>query len=128
MADSGTLPAVSIMTINMDCHDSRAMADFYRKLLRWEVKWRDGDFIIMGNPGGGPDISFQPYADYEPPVWPEQPGALRKMVHFDMRVPDLEAATAHALACGARLAEFQGRDDLRVMLDPAGHPFCLCVE
>jgi hypothetical protein len=27
--------------------------------------------------------------------------------------------------CGAVLAEFQGREDLRVMLDPAGHPFCL---
>jgi hypothetical protein len=31
-------------------------------------------------------------------------------------------------AAGARLAEYQGREDLRVMLDPAGHPFCLCTR
>ena len=28
---------------------------------------------------------------------------------------------------GATLAEFQPQDDVRVCLDPAGHPFCLFV-
>jgi hypothetical protein len=46
-------------------------------------------------------------------------------MHLDIRVHDLGAAVAHALACGARLAGYQGREDLRVLLDPAGHPFCL---
>jgi len=112
----------------MDCRDSEAMAAFYGRLLGWQIKWRDGTFIILGNPDGGPDISFEPYEDYQPPVWPEQPGEQWKMIHLDMRVEDLEAATAHALACGGRLAEFQGRDDLRVILDPAGHPLCLGRE
>jgi hypothetical protein len=58
-------------------------------------------------------------------VWPEEPGAPEKMIHLDIRVRDLDAAVAHALAAGARLAAHQGRDDLRVLLDPAGHPFCL---
>lgn len=112
----------------MDCRDSEAMADFHGKLLGWEVKRRDGTFIIMGNPAGGPDISFEPYEDYEPPTWPEHPGEQRKMIHLDMSVDDLEAAAAHAIASGAPLADFQGRDDIRVLLDPAGHPFCLSPE
>jgi hypothetical protein len=82
----------------------------------------------VGNPGGGPDISFESYPDYQPPVWPEEPGEQWKMIHLDMQVDDLAAATAHALVCGGRLAEFQGREDLRVILDPAGHPLCLGVE
>ena len=61
-------------------------------------------------------------------TWPEEPGAQRKMIHLDIKVEDLEAAAAFALACGARFAEYQGRDDLRVMLDPAGHPFCLFLS
>jgi hypothetical protein len=47
------------------------------------------------------------------------------MLHLEIKVDDLAAATDYALSLGGRLAEFQGRRDLRVMLDPAGHPFCL---
>jgi hypothetical protein len=32
---------------------------------------------------------------------------------------------AHAVAQGATLAGFQPQEDVRVFLDPAGHPFCL---
>jgi hypothetical protein len=34
---------------------------------------------------------------------------------------------AHAVAQGATLAGFQPKHDVRVCLDPAGHPFCLYV-
>ena len=37
-------------------------------------------------------------------------------------------AVAEAAALGAREAEFQPQDDVRVMLDPAGHPFCLYLD
>jgi hypothetical protein len=40
-------------------------------------------------------------------------------------VDDLEKACAHAEMAGATLADFQPQDDVRVYLDPAGHPFCL---
>ena len=109
----------------MDCADASAMAAFYGRLLGWEVSIRDDDFILMRDPAGGTGLSFQERAGYRPPVWPERPDAQDKMVHLDIRVTDLESAVAHALASGARLAEYQGRDDLRVLLDPAGHPFCL---
>lgn len=101
------------------------MADFYSRLLGWEITWRDGGFILMRDPGGGAGLSFQARPDYTPPVWPEQPGRQEKMLHLEIKVDDLAAATDYALSLGGRLAEFQGRADLRVILDPAGHPLCL---
>jgi catechol 2,3-dioxygenase-like lactoylglutathione lyase family enzyme len=118
-------PSLRIQTINMDCADADAMAAFYGRLLGWEVTWRDGGFVLMRDPAGGTGLSFQERPDYRPPVYPEEAGAQEKMIHLDVRVTDLAVATAWALAAGARLASHQGRDDLRVLLDPAGHPFCL---
>lgn len=63
------------------------------------------------------------------------PGALARfygdqqmMIHLEIRVDHLEAAVAHAVRCGATLAEDQPQDEVRVCLDPAGHPFCLWFE
>lgn len=47
--------------------------------------------------------------------------------HLDIKVDDLDAASAHAVAGGATGADFQPQDDVRVHLDPAGHPFCLFI-
>jgi hypothetical protein len=49
------------------------------------------------------------------------------MEHLDIKVDDLGAATTWAIECGARLADFQPQDLVRVLYDPAGHPFCLFV-
>ena len=47
------------------------------------------------------------------------------MIHLDIAVEDLDAAVAWARESGATLAEHQPQDRVRVVLDPAGHPFCL---
>lgn len=66
---------------------------------------------------------------YQPPIWPEQPGEQIMMMHFEVGVDDVEASVARALAAGGSVAPWQppNRDpaNLRVMLDPAGHPLCL---
>jgi Glyoxalase-like domain len=59
--------------------------------------------------------------DGEPPVWPPAGGEQRTTMHLDIEVGDLEAAVADAVALGARVADFQPQDDVRVLLDPAGH-------
>ena len=128
MATPQANPSFHFGGVNMDCADAEAMADFYGRLLGWEVTYRDHDFISIQDPAGGAALSFQEEAWYQPPVWPERPGEQTKMIHLDIKVDDLDAAVAHALAAGGRLAEHQPRSDLRVLLDPAGHPFCLCVE
>lgn len=50
------------------------------------------------------------------------------MLHLDLEVDDLDRAVAHAVSVGAELAGFQPQLDVRVMIDPAGHPFCLYVD
>ena len=114
----------------LDCADAEALAGFYSRLLGWGVTARDGSgWVQVRDPAGGVGLNFQAEAWYEPPVWPEEPGALAKMLHFEIEVDDMERAVADAVAAGARVAERQPeqRDPaaLRVMLDPAGHPFCL---
>jgi len=121
-------PGVHLMTVCLDCRDAEEMAAFYTGLLGWEVVGRDHDFILVNSPDGGVGLSFQEEAWYQPPVWPEEPGEQAKMIHLDLQVTELESAVARALACGGRLAASQFRDDLRVILDPAGHPVCLCLD
>ena len=71
---------------------------------------------------------FQVAGDYVRPVWPPVAGEQRTMMHLDIEVEDLDLAVADAVALGAELAESQPQDNVRVLLDPAGHPFCLCRE
>ncbi len=80
---------------------------------------------MLRPPGGGPGLSFQSEPHHVRPVWPAGPGDARMQLHLDLEVDDLGAATARAVACGAVLAQHQPQDDVRVLLDPAGHPFCL---
>jgi len=112
------------------------MAEFYSRLLGWEVAARDTPATRQGGTGwvalrdraGGIGLSFQAEEWYQPPLWPEEPGAQTKMLHFDIEADDLEAAVAYVVAAGGTVAAHQPKDrahDLRVMLDPAGHPFCL---
>jgi hypothetical protein len=50
------------------------------------------------------------------------------MMHFDFQVGDLESAVEEAVALGASVATEQPQENVRVLLDPAGHPFCLCLD
>ena len=50
------------------------------------------------------------------------------MLHLDLHVDDLDAAVKHALDAGASLAEYQPQERVRVLFDPAGHPFCVFLD
>jgi catechol 2,3-dioxygenase-like lactoylglutathione lyase family enzyme len=121
-------PSLRLQTVCIDCADADAMADFYGRLLGWEVTRREPGWVLMRDPAGGTGLSFQAEKGYRAPVWPEGPGTQDKMLHLDIKVDDLDAAVAHAIASGARLAEYQPQPRVRVMLDPADHPFCLFLD
>ncbi|MFD8325482.1 VOC family protein [Streptomyces lydicus] len=118
-------PRFSLATVVLDCPDAHALAGFYRTLLGWEVKLGEADRVLLRNPEGGTGLSFQSEPGYRPPVWPELREEQQKMLHLDIRVDDLDEAEAYAVALGAVRAAWQPQDDVRVLLDPAGHPFCL---
>jgi catechol 2,3-dioxygenase-like lactoylglutathione lyase family enzyme len=121
-------PSLHLQTVCIDCADADAMADFYGRLLGWDVTSREPGWVLMRDPAGGTGLSFQAEKGYRAPVWPEDSEAQAKMLHLDIKVDDLDAAVAHAIASGARLAAYQPQSRVRVMLDPADHPFCLFLD
>jgi len=112
----------------MEAPDPGALAQFYSELLGWPIGHQDADTAIVAVPSGSTYLVFQRADDFVPPVWPPADGNQRTMMHFDFQVGDLDAAVEDAVALGARLADHQPQDHVRVMVDPAGHPFCLCRD
>lgn len=108
--------------------DPQGLARFYLDLLGW--RYRDDDhsdptWVVLKPPGGGTGLSFQLEEEHEPPSWPTRRGTQQMQLHLDIGVDDLERGVARAEELGARQAEWQPQDDVRVMHDPAGHVFCL---
>lgn len=112
----------------IEAPDPAALATFYSKLLDWPVVHEEPGTSIVQPPQGSVFMVFQQATDFVPPVWPPEPGQQRTMMHLDIQVTDLSDAVADAVALGARLATSQPQENVRVLLDPAGHPFCLCRE
>jgi catechol 2,3-dioxygenase-like lactoylglutathione lyase family enzyme len=112
----------------LDAPDAQALARFYRDLLGWPLGDDKPGWATIRTPDGGAGLSFQTEPRYRRPTWPAADGDQLMMAHLDIEVDDLDTAGAHALAVGATLAGHQPQDDVRVYLDPAGHPFCLWVR
>jgi catechol 2,3-dioxygenase-like lactoylglutathione lyase family enzyme len=119
------MPRLTLTGTNIDGPDANALADFYRRLLGFQTRVEEPGWVILRPPEGGQTLSFQTEERYARPVWPAGPGDQQMMMHLEIKVDDLEASVAHAVAQGATLASFQPQEDVRVCLDPAGHPFCL---
>lgn len=123
---------IKMYSFTLDCKDTRELAEFYAALLDWEIGSGDDDEYTWIYPpgthhGAYPGILFQKNSEYKHPVWPDEPHAQQQMAHIDFAVNDLEKAVEKAIRCGARVADVQFSDRWRVMFDPAGHPFCLCL-
>jgi catechol 2,3-dioxygenase-like lactoylglutathione lyase family enzyme len=112
----------------LDAPDAGELAAFYRRLLGWTARAEEPGWVALSAPAGGAGLSFQTEQAYVRPTWPAGPGDQQMMLHLDIEVDNLDAAGAHAVAAGAVLADYQPQDDVRVYLDPAGHPFCLWVR
>lgn len=122
----------------LDAPDVPKLTRFYETFLGWNVDGLEGP--RAGEPAGAgwsvlhpkeseTKIEIQWEEHYIRPAWPGAAGQQGMQMHLDFWVEDLERGVARAIDCGAMQAEPQpeGRDlsRLRVMLDPAGHPFCL---
>ena len=107
----------------IDCPDPGALATFYGALLDWKVDI-SSDWAEVRTEGQC--ISFQPVADFTPPRWPGQDAP--QQMHLDVIVDDLDAGEKAVLELGATRHDHQPGTTFRVFLDPAGHPFCLCVD
>jgi hypothetical protein len=113
-------PALRLSAVSLDCADHRALARFWAELLGGEVLWTherasavrvDGTVLVPQQVDG-----------YTPPDWPGSP-----IVHLDLTADPvhLDDLAARAVGLGATLATTQPDPRWRVLLDPAGHPFCI---
>ena len=117
--------------IVIDSNNSEELAGFYQKLLGWTVErqFLEGEkwIILKSADGTGTPLVFQEISDYQSPKWPPADGLQQQMLHLDfyIKADDLDSEIQHAISCGATMSETQLSGYWKVMLDPAGHPFCL---
>lgn len=107
--------------IGIDCADPRALAEFYHQVLGWKIVADQEDFAMIQSEGV--PIVFWKVADHRPPSWPDP--ASPKQFHLDLIVEDLDAAETRCLEFGATKPDHQPGTHWRVLIDPAGHPFCI---
>lgn len=129
-------PRLQVTSVTIGTSQPSRLADFYARLLSRPVTTDDppvpgdadkGGWAQIRPPDGepGPTLNFEFERCYVAPVWPSTEGAQIATQHLDIWVDDLDASVAWALDQGARLADHQPQQAVRVLLDPDGHPFCL---
>jgi catechol 2,3-dioxygenase-like lactoylglutathione lyase family enzyme len=127
-------PAMRISGPVLDTSDPAGLAHFYERLLGWEIVALEGPrsgypaedgWAKLRSPHADQKIEIQWEQHYTRPTWPTVAGEQQMMLHLDVGVADLDEGVAWAVQAGATVAEHQPQEGVRVMLDPAGHPFCL---
>ena len=111
----------------LECPDPRALADFYSALTGWPVVSSDAEWSVVGETTDQkPNLAFQRAPGYRAPRWPDPASSMQ--YHLDFEVDDLDTAEQRCLALGATKFEEQpDPKNFRVLADPIGHVFCVCV-
>lgn len=125
------VPPIKFMGVVLDCKQPSKLAEFYADLLGGKATDEMEYFSTVAIPGQSCTISCQLDEDYTPPVWPGSQGEQLQMAHLDFAVEDLEASVSYALSLGATKPSVQywqpgWGPQWVTLLDPEGHPFCLC--
>ncbi|MFE2067416.1 VOC family protein [Streptomyces sp. NPDC059467] len=121
--ETTSAPAIRYAAVTFDCPDPAELARFYGEALGLPVLYSGDDFILLGQEGSA-GLGFSRLAGYQRPTWPDP--SREKRAHLELGVDDLDAAQARLLALGAVEPPAQPQPDRwRVLLDPAGHPFCI---
>jgi hypothetical protein len=111
--------SLRVAAVSLDCGDHEELARFYADLLAGTLLWTHEKSAAVES--GSVVLVMQRIEDYQPPAWPGSP-----IVHLDLngdaQIGELER---RAVALGARPAQTQPDSRWRVLLDPAGHPFCI---
>ncbi|HIW63923.1 MAG TPA: VOC family protein [Candidatus Stackebrandtia excrementipullorum] len=110
----------------IDCPDPMALAAFYAKVTKREVK-PDSNDHWAGIGFGEVELAFQRVGDYRPPNWPDDEHP--KQFHLDFEVDEFEPERNRIVELGATWRkDFINEEGFgwQIYTDPIGHPFCLC--
>jgi catechol 2,3-dioxygenase-like lactoylglutathione lyase family enzyme len=112
-----------LWSVTLDCDDPVKVRDFWAAMLGGKVAHTSENFVGV-ELASGMWIGAVRSPGHKPAEWPE--GDTPQQFHLDLAVDDLDEAEKAALDLGAAKADHQpDPDKWRVLLDPAGHPFCV---
>ncbi|MFF9912450.1 VOC family protein [Streptomyces sp. NPDC013457] len=116
-------PLMRLSAVTLDCADPLALAVFYQQATGLDLHpSSDGDFAgVVG--ADGLLIGCQRVDGHRAPEWPGQD--VPQQLHLDFTVDDLDEAECRLVELGATRPQYQPNERWRVLVDPAGHPFCL---
>lgn len=119
-------PVLELGAVVIDCADPVPVAAFYAAAVGGDISRSDADsaWVLFG----ATTVIFRQVAHYRAPTWPSEDVPLQ--AHLDFIVDDLNEAEARLHGYGAITSEHQPDNDpgLRVVLDPAGRPFCIITR
>ena len=119
-----TAATIRFAGVALDAADPAALARFYQDLLGLALLAESEDFLALK--ADGCFLTFWRVDDHRAPDWPGT--GVPKQMHIDLAVTDLDDAERRATALGATKAGHQPAPARwRVLLDPAGHPFCVSI-
>ena len=109
--------------VTVDCRDPAALAEFWREVLGYELRQRDGapwrTLVRPSASDGVNHVHFQPVPESK---------TVKNRVHLDLFVDDLEREVARHVALGATAdAHTAGsyRQRNAVMFDPEDNEYCI---
>ncbi|TNM53348.1 VOC family protein [Brevibacterium sediminis] len=118
--NSTTAPVATLAMVTLDAPNAAVLGEFYSSLLGWPIAYSDESYAMLTGPSHALGIGTIP--DYQRPSWPDDG---HKQFHLDLAADDIHAAADRCVELGATRAEPQPGETWVVLLDPAGHPFCI---
>ncbi len=116
---------VRLGSIALDCTNPTALGTFWARLLGGEIAFSSEEFVAVKTDRVW--LAAVKVDNYCAPTWPGED--VPKQMHLDLAVDDLAQGEVEAISLGAVRAEMQPAPDRYVvLLDPAGHPFCLSTQ
>jgi hypothetical protein len=116
-------PIVDLAAVIVDCAGAGPMAAFYQAAFGGEIVSSEPDATCLTV--GGVMVIFRAVDGYRAPTWPSADVPMQ--IHLDFFADDLEQTEGLLHQHGATTPDYQPHREngLIVMLDPAGHPFCI---
>lgn len=118
--NSATAPVATLAMVTLDAPNAAVLGEFYSSVLGWPIAYSDENYAMLTGPSHALGIGTIP--DYQRPSWPDDG---HKQFHLDLAADDIQAAADRCVELGATRAEPQPGETWVVLLDPAGHPFCI---